>query len=113
MHVIVPILDSLEGWIEIRPGSGGQEGIYTDFGGTLTEVVDLTANLEAGETVASLSLSPTGFNGGTVTFQATFADGTQGIYSADMPEPTTVGVMALASLGLLRRRPRRSADETR
>ena len=84
-------------------GASGQEGIYDLTGGTLTDVVDLNDVLN-GRAITALSLSRTGVFGDPIAFEATFADGSQGIYT--VPEPSAAllcGFGALAFAGGRRR----------
>ena len=67
-------------------GAGGQQGIYDMTGGTLLKVVDLT-DIIGGRSITGLNLSPTGLSGDPVTFQATFADGSQGIFTSPVLSP--------------------------
>jgi len=89
-------------------GAAGQQGIYDLTDGSLVKVVDLTDVLD-GRSITGFHLSRTGVVGDLVAFQATFADGSQGIYTATVPvpEPGTgllCGFSALALAGAGRRR---------
>ncbi len=66
-------------------GANGQEGIYDMTGGSLLNVVDLTDILD-GRSITGLSLSRTGLVGDPIAFQATFADGSQGLYIWSLPQ---------------------------
>lgn len=91
-------------------GASGQQGIYDLFGGSLFKVVDLTGVL-GGRAITGLEFGRSGLSGDRVAFQATFADGSQGIYTADViPEPGTVALLATASLLLARARRRDSCN---
>jgi hypothetical protein len=57
-----------------------------------------------GSTISALSLAPQSLSGNDLTFQATLADGTTGLFSVTVPEPTTAGAIALFASTLLRRR---------
>src|SRR4029079_5529191 len=65
-------------------GANGQEGIYDMTGGSLLKVVDLI-DLVDGRPITSLSFSRSGLSGNPLAFQATFADGSQGLYTWTQP----------------------------
>jgi hypothetical protein len=65
-------------------GSSGQQGIYDMTGGSLTKVVDLSDIVDS-RPVASLHFSPSGLSGNQLAFQATFVDGSQGLYTWSQP----------------------------
>ena len=65
-------------------GATGQQGIYDMTGGSLVKVVDLNDILD-GRSITGLSLSRTGLSGDPIAFQATFADGSQGIFIWSLP----------------------------
>jgi hypothetical protein len=67
-------------------GSGGQTGIYDLTGGQLRKVVTVGDALQ-GKTIASLSFSRGGLFGDPIAFQATFSDGSQGIFTMDVAVP--------------------------
>jgi sugar lactone lactonase YvrE len=71
-------------------GANGQEGIYDMTGGALLDVVDLSDVLD-GRSITGLSLSHTGLVGDPIAFQATFADGSQGMYIWSRPAVSPVG----------------------
>ena len=89
-------------------GASGQEGIYDMTGGTLFDMVDLNDILD-GRAITALSLSRTGVSCDPIAFQATFADGSQGIYSKNVaPEPSGWALLAAGTAPLLGLRRRRS-----
>jgi hypothetical protein len=65
-------------------GAAGQQGIYDLTGGSLRKVVDLNDILN-GRSITGLGLSRTGVSGDPIAFQATFADGSQGLYIWSLP----------------------------
>jgi T5SS/PEP-CTERM-associated repeat protein len=65
-------------------GASGQQGIYDMTGGALVKVIDLT-DLVDGRPIAGLSFSRSGLSGDPLAFQATFVDGSQGIYTWSQP----------------------------
>jgi hypothetical protein len=67
-------------------GAGGQEGIYADVADTLTKVVDLHDTLN-GQALLSLNLGTGGLDSGVLTFAATLADGTQGLFTDNLALP--------------------------
>ncbi|HEV8544123.1 MAG TPA: choice-of-anchor R domain-containing protein, partial [Verrucomicrobiae bacterium] len=68
-------------------GANGQQGIYaaTSESGPF-KVIDLHDKI-AGKSIAGLNFSRTGLSGDPITFQATFTDGSQGIYTMDIVPP--------------------------
>jgi hypothetical protein len=66
-------------------GANGQQGIYDVTGGKLVKVVDRSDILN-GRAITGLNFSPSGLFGDPVTFQATFADGSQGVFTAAVPQ---------------------------
>ena len=84
----------------------GRTVVYlSPYGTGITPVYDTTQPL-SGKEVISISLGREGAHWESVSFLATFADGSQGIYAAALPEPAT-GLLLLASISLLFRRPDR------
>jgi hypothetical protein len=79
-------------------GSGGQQGIYALTGGSLVKVVDLTDVLN-GRAIVSLKFARTGLSGDRVAFQATFADGSQGVYTTSVVAPFALLVTAVEKVG--------------
>jgi hypothetical protein len=65
-------------------GANGQQGIYDMTGGSLLKVVDLNEIL-AGNSITGLNLSRSALVGDPLAFQATFADGSQGMYIWSQP----------------------------
>lgn len=72
-------------------GSAGQSGIY--MASTLQKVIAVGDRL-MGRTVASLRFGPRGLDGTRVTFAATFTDGFEGIFVADVTVPPNVAPIA-------------------
>ncbi len=64
-------------------GAGGQTGIYDLTGGQLLKVVAVGEAIN-GKTIIGLSFSRGGVFGDPVAFQATFEDGSQGVYRMAM-----------------------------
>ena len=79
-------------------GAGGQQGIYALTAGSLVKVVDLTDILN-GRAITSLKFAQTGLSGDTVAFQATFADGSQGIYTTAVVPPFVLRITAVEKSG--------------
>jgi hypothetical protein len=64
-------------------GTEGQQGIYHMRNGMLVKVIDLNDTL-GGRAITGLNLSR-GLLPTAVAFQATFADGSQGVFTASLP----------------------------
>jgi len=79
-------------------GSSGQQGIYALKENSLVKVVDLTDILN-GRAITSLKFAQTGLSGNPLAFQATFADGSQGIYTAAIVPPFVLRITATEKLG--------------
>jgi hypothetical protein len=79
-------------------GNGGQQGIYALTENSLVKVVDLTDILN-GRAITSLKFAQTGLSGDPVAFQATFADGSQGIYTAAIVAPFVLRITATEKFG--------------
>lgn len=88
-------------WAE---GYSQQQGIYTDLGGTLEKVIDLTDLLD-GKIIDSLAIGKEGLSGNSIAFTAYFSDGSSAVYVAT-PEPASALLFVLG-LGLLVSRKRR------
>ncbi len=68
-------------------GSDGQQGIYASTAQReLFKVIDLHDAI-AGKAIATLNLSRAGLFADPIAFQATFTDGSQGIYTMDIVAP--------------------------
>ena len=79
-------------------GASGQQGIYDMTGGTLVRVVGLNDILD-GRAITALRFSPTGLSGDPLAIEATFADGSQGIYTSNVLPPFVVRFTAEEKLG--------------
>jgi hypothetical protein len=64
-------------------GPSGQEGIYASIGGLLTKVIDLSDSLD-GKTLTHLFLGYEAVSGNQIAFAAQFANGSRGIYVAQV-----------------------------
>jgi hypothetical protein len=67
-------------------GSASQTGIYDMTGGQLRKVISVGDAIQ-GKTIAGLNFSRDGLFGDPISFQATFNEGSQGIYTIDVPRP--------------------------
>ncbi|HEY2251608.1 MAG TPA: PEP-CTERM sorting domain-containing protein, partial [Planctomycetaceae bacterium] len=71
-------------------GSAGEKGIYADIGGTLVDVVNVEDTI-GGKLIADLDFGPQGFTetagAPSLTYRATFSDGSSGIFAAAVPRP--------------------------
>jgi hypothetical protein len=72
-------------------GPSGQEGIYASIGGSLTKVINLGDSLD-GKTLAHLFLGYEAVSGNQIAFAAQFADGSRGIYVAEVVTVLTVAL---------------------
>jgi hypothetical protein len=79
----------------VGEGVGGQLGVYTELAGSLHKVIDLGDSLD-GKTLSSLELGSEGLSGLSIAFHALFTDGSEGIYIATIPEPSTFWLLLLA-----------------
>jgi hypothetical protein len=64
-------------------GPSGQEGIYVSIGGSLTKVINLSDSLD-GKTLTHLFLGYEAVSGNQIAFAAQFANGSRGIYVAQV-----------------------------
>ncbi len=62
-------------------GTDDEKGLYTDFGGSLAQVIAVGDTL-GGKMVADVGFGPFGFSDGEVVFRATFDDGSQAVMVA-------------------------------
>ncbi len=67
-------------------GAGGQTGIYDATGGQLSKVISVGDAIH-GKMIAGLNFTRGGLFGDPIAFQATFSDGSQGVYSIDLATP--------------------------
>lgn len=86
-------------------GADGQDGIYSEIGGSLTKVIDLSNSLD-GKTLTSLDLrDDLGVGSNSVVFLANFTDGSSGIFRTDLnsvavPENFSgLGLLGFVALG--------------
>ena len=96
-----------------------QLGIYTNFGGSLTKVIDLNDSLD-GKTLSDFAFTNQALSGNKIAFLANFTDGSHAIYVATandeptpIPEPTfALGVLtfgAFAARSAFKRKHRKAA----
>jgi len=78
-------------------GSSGQSGIFDYRDGSLLSLVNVGDTLD-GKTITGVSFTGGGLFEDTIAFGAFFADGSQGIYVMNVPEPTSFVLLALGSL---------------
>ena len=81
-------------------------GIYTNLGGVVTKVIDVTDTLDGKpfnpNSTISFSIGSDGLSGNQLAFRAVFADGSQGIFLATLvPEPSSLILLALAGLAMI------------
>ncbi|MFA6544627.1 MAG: hypothetical protein WCS99_09400 [Limisphaerales bacterium] len=79
-------------------GTNGTPGIYQLRNGTLEPLLAAGAPLD-GKTVTGLTLNPAGLRYGIVGFQASFSDGSKGVFAADLggPGPAADAVLGVSS----------------
>ncbi len=81
-------------------------GLYAYRGGTLSKVIDTTDTLD-GKSPTDFDTYGPSLDGDVFAFRVYFSDGSRAIYTATVPEPTTLTLAACALLGLFGRRKRR------
>ena len=87
----------------------GGEGLYLWDNGLLLRILDDTQILD-GKVISTLDLAfDSALSGDTVVFHAGFTNGTEGIFTATIPEPGTIALLA-AGLPLLACRRRSTAS---
>jgi hypothetical protein len=80
-------------------GAGGQTGIYDMTGGQLRKVISVGDAIQ-GKLIAGLGFSRGGLFGDPIAFQATFIDGSQGVYSIDvLPLQSELRIIAVEKIG--------------
>ena len=80
-------------------GGGGQTGIYDMTGGRLLKVIAVGERI-GGKRITGLKLSSTGLSGDPVSFEATFSDGSQGVFTMDViPPPAELRIAAAERIG--------------
>ena len=80
-------------------GSGGQSGIFDFRDDSLTSLVKVGDILD-GKMITGLSFTGGGLFQNSIAFGAFFEDGSQGIYTMNVPEPSSLLTLALGSLML-------------
>jgi subtilisin-like proprotein convertase family protein len=86
----------------------GGRYIFTEVGGVLNYVLS-TYDLLDGKALSAIRWNQDNIDGYTLFFTADFADGTTGVYSVLLPEPTTAASL-IGLTGLLSRRRRRASS---
>lgn len=79
-------------------GKEGQTGIYDLSGGELVKVVAVGDKI-GGKTIKDLNFSRAGLFGDPITFQASFTDGTDGIYTVNVPVPADFRITRIERVG--------------
>ncbi|MGE5609072.1 MAG: hypothetical protein ACM359_07445 [Bacillota bacterium] len=79
-------------------------GIYMWRDGVVSKIINVNDTLD-GKALAYLHTGPDSLSGDNIVFHAGFRDGTEGIYVASLPEPTSAMLLAgaIATLGFRRR----------
>jgi hypothetical protein len=86
--------------------NGGSYIYYESADGVFTRLIDTYSTLDGKSLSQIRLLSDTALDGGQVFFRANFTDGTTGIYTVSVPEPTSAG-LALGATMLLAAKRRR------
>ena len=86
-------------YVFLAGDSSGGEGIYTNLGGTLTQLVHTGDVVDSG-TVGFLGISPNAIDGDTIAMQLTFGSFDEHLYVAQLDPVPEPGSLALAGLGL-------------
>jgi hypothetical protein len=92
----------------VATASDGRQGIYLARGSTIDLLIDTTQLLE-GKTITSFSMSRDAIEDDNVAFEATFSDGSEGVFGAvatfPTPEPASAAVIILlvSQFGIRRR----------
>jgi hypothetical protein len=73
--------------------------LYTTLGGTLMRVIGAGDELD-GKTLTNLQIGLDAISGNTIGFLASFDDGSAGIFSAMIPEPSPLALLAASLLAL-------------
>lgn len=90
--------------------TGGSYIYYESAEGVFTKLIDTYSPLDGKSLSQIRLLSDTALDGGQVFFRANFTDGTTGIYTISVPEPTSLAAISSAMLlAGLRRRARRTS----
>ena len=71
----------------LAAGAGGQSGIYDMTGGQLRKVISV-GDVIQGKMITGLGFSRGGLFGDPIAFQATFSDGSEGVYAIDVLVPS-------------------------
>jgi len=83
-------------------GGGGASftsGLYVYRDGEIHKLIE-AGDLLDGKVVSGVEFGSEGFSGDQIAFHASFDDGTQGIYRAVIPEPSTALLLAAGLLAL-------------
>lgn len=81
------------------PFSGGS-AIYADLGGSLERII-ATGDTLFGQTVQRVVMGVEGLSGNQIAFLASFDGGNQSIVVATIPEPSTLALLGVGSIGLV------------
>ncbi len=82
-EILLPILDRYRGRVAFEGGgAGGQQGIYTNLGSSLTRVIDRSTPLD-GRIPLLFALESRGFDGASFAFVVIFRDFSTAVFRAD------------------------------
>jgi hypothetical protein len=107
-----PSLD--DGNVAFNGGQHPGDGIYSYSSGSLMKVIDITDTLD-GKALSALRLDRDSLSGNQLVFGASFADGSEGVYIATVPEPASMILFMLGAGALtpLLRSRQRVSDPSR
>ncbi|RLJ20306.1 hypothetical protein DJ030_07305 [bacterium endosymbiont of Escarpia laminata] len=81
-------------------------GIYIYDRSTLEKIIS-EGDLLFGKAIDGLAISPDALDGNSIAFSASFSDGSQGIFVANVPEPSTIILFISGIIGLFEKRGQR------
>ena len=81
----------------LADGTGGQRGIYDMTGGQLRKVISVGESIQ-GKTIIGLKFGRGGLDGDPVAFQASFSDGSEGIFTLAVPS-TQLRITSVENVG--------------
>jgi hypothetical protein len=80
-------------------GRHAQDGIYVSLDGCLMNIVDIDDTLD-GKHPNWFGMSPQSLSDSSLAFRVWFTDGSEGIYAATLPEPSTIALLGTGGIFL-------------